>query len=83
MEKSRSTTSSSVSAELQYSLLWKYELIATFEVVGQDELDTRSVNVRNRADVGTKTRGETIALDTICSQLVALKNSRSLENKLV
>ncbi|TDL19538.1 tars protein [Rickenella mellea] len=52
-------------------------------VVGQDELDSRSVNVRNRDDVGTKARSETVKLDTICSQLVALKTSRSLENKLL
>ncbi|KAF8958944.1 hypothetical protein BDZ97DRAFT_2045909 [Flammula alnicola] len=52
-------------------------------VVGQEELDARSVNVRNRDDVGTKSKGEMISLDTVVEQLVALKKSRSLENKLV
>lgn len=53
-------------------------------VVGQAELDSRSVNVRNRDDVGSKSRSEEIInLDTICEQLLALKESRSLENKLV
>jgi len=52
-------------------------------VVGQDELDSRSVNVRNRDDVGTKTRSEVVKLDSICEQLSILKATRSLQNKLV
>ncbi len=52
-------------------------------VVGQEELDARSVNVRNRDDTGTKARGTILPLDTVVNQLVALKKSRSLENKLV
>jgi threonyl-tRNA synthetase len=53
-------------------------------VVGQDELDSRSVNVRNRDDVGMKTRADVlIPLDEVAKKLVALKNSRSLYNKLV
>jgi threonyl-tRNA synthetase len=51
--------------------------------VGQEELDARSVNVRNRDDVGTKAKGEMVSLDKIVEQLVGLKKSRSLENKLV
>ena len=51
-------------------------------VVGQDELDSRSVNVRNRDDVGTKARTETLPLDVIAEKLLALKTSRSLHNKL-
>ena len=51
-------------------------------VVGQEELDSRSVNVRNRDDVGTKARGTVIPLDTIAKQLETLKKIRSLENKL-
>ena len=54
-----------------------------FLVVGQEELDSLSVNVRNRDDVGTKARSEIIKLDTVCEQLVFLKKSRSLQNKLV
>jgi len=52
-------------------------------VVGQEELDSRSVNVRNRDDVGTKAKGEKEPLDEIAKKLVALKTSRSLLNKLV
>lgn len=52
-------------------------------VVGQEELDARSVNVRNRDDVGTKARSETIPLDEVVQKLVALKQSRSLQNKVV
>lgn len=52
-------------------------------VVGQEELDARSVNVRNRDDVGTKARSEIIPLDDVVQKLVALKKNRSLQNKLV
>ncbi|KAH9910130.1 uncharacterized protein BXZ73DRAFT_84019, partial [Epithele typhae] len=52
-------------------------------VVGQDELDTRSVNVRNRDDVGTKARTETLPLDDIAAKLKVLKETRSLANKFV
>jgi len=52
-------------------------------VVGQEELDARSVNVRNRDDVGIKGRAETIPLDEVVKKLVALKQSRTLENRLV
>lgn len=58
-------------------------LISLPAVVGQEELDARSVNVRNRDDVGTKAKGEMVALDTVVQQFVALKKTRSLENKLV
>jgi len=51
-------------------------------VVGQEELDARSVNMRNRDDAGTKARGTILPLDIVVDQLVALKKSRSLENKL-
>ena len=52
-------------------------------VVGQEELDARSVNVRNRDDIGTKSKGEMVPLDKVVEQLVALKKSRSLANKLL
>ena len=52
-------------------------------VVGEEELESRSVNVRNRDDVGTKAKGEKEPLDEIAKKLVILKTSRSLENKLV
>ncbi|KIK95681.1 hypothetical protein PAXRUDRAFT_140136 [Paxillus rubicundulus Ve08.2h10] len=52
-------------------------------VVGQEELDSRSVNVRNRDDVGTKSKGEMVPLDEVTKKLVGLKTSRSIENKVV
>ncbi|KAF9467154.1 hypothetical protein BDZ94DRAFT_1156687 [Collybia nuda] len=51
-------------------------------VVGQEELDARSVNVRNRDDVGSKAKTEMVPLDEIVNKLVALKTSKSLDNKL-
>ena len=52
-------------------------------VVGQAELESRSVNVRNRDDVGSKARSaDIVSLDTIGEQLVKLKATRSLHNKL-
>jgi len=58
-------------------------ILSNSSVVGQEELDARSVNVRNRDDVGTKARSEIIPLDEILQKLVALKDCRNLQNKLV
>ncbi|SJK99833.1 probable THS1-threonyl tRNA synthetase, cytosolic [Armillaria ostoyae] len=52
-------------------------------VVGQEELDAQSVNVRNRDDVGTKSKGQMIPLEEIVSKLVELKASRKLENQFI
>lgn len=54
-----------------------------FAVVGQEELDAQAVNVRNRDDVGTKAKGEMVPLEEAISKLVALKERRSIENKLI
>ena len=52
-------------------------------VVGQEELEGKAVNVRNRDDVGEKkTRAATVPLDTLVEKLTALKGSRSLSNKI-
>ncbi len=51
-------------------------------VVGQEELDDRSVNVRNRDDVGTKAKTAMIPLDTIIKKLVKLNANKSLQNTL-
>ncbi|KIP05628.1 hypothetical protein PHLGIDRAFT_24993 [Phlebiopsis gigantea 11061_1 CR5-6] len=51
-------------------------------VVGQEELDSQSVNVRNRDDVGTKAKGQMISLEEVSQKFAALKATRSLENKL-
>lgn len=57
-------------------------MLTITSVVGQEELDSKSVNVRNRDDVGTKAKGQMISLDEIAEKLVALKANRSLANKL-
>ncbi|KAH9025011.1 hypothetical protein EDB83DRAFT_2542690 [Lactarius deliciosus] len=51
-------------------------------VVGQEELDSRSVNVRNRDDVGTKAKTAMVPLDVIIDKLVRLKAGKSLQNAL-
>ncbi|KAI8880867.1 threonyl-tRNA synthetase [Backusella circina FSU 941] len=51
-------------------------------VVGGEEESTRSVNVRNRDDVGTKAKGKTVPLEEIYASAKDLKASRSLDNKL-
>ena len=49
--------------------------------MGEDEQTSRSVNVRNRDDVGTKTRSEIVPLDRVIEQFVKLKETRKLENR--
>ncbi|ORX45489.1 threonyl-tRNA synthetase [Hesseltinella vesiculosa] len=51
-------------------------------VVGGEEEDTRSVNVRNRDDVGQKGKNKTIPLEDVIKSLLDLKASKSMENKL-
>ncbi|RUS19679.1 hypothetical protein BC937DRAFT_87110, partial [Endogone sp. FLAS-F59071] len=51
-------------------------------VVGNEEESTRSVNVRNRDDVGTKAKTETISLDDVLERLLKLKTTRAQENKI-
>jgi len=52
-------------------------------VVGSEELESRSVNVRNRDDAGNKkARTETIKLDEVLDKLLRLKNQRRLDNEL-
>lgn len=51
--------------------------------MGQEELDAKSVNVRNRDDVGSKAKTQMVPLTEIVEKLVALKASKSLDNKLV
>ncbi|KAJ1648419.1 threonyl-tRNA synthetase [Coemansia asiatica] len=51
-------------------------------VVGAEEEEENSVNVRCRDDVGTKTKGQTIPLSKFIEQIAAIKDSRSLVSKL-
>ncbi|SGY46913.1 BQ5605_C001g00481 [Microbotryum silenes-dioicae] len=52
-------------------------------VVGSEEVESSSVNVRNRDDVGVKGKTEVIVFDKVCQMLKALKDERRLENKLI
>ena len=75
-----------VTLQMKILFVQKYCFILTFlypAVVGQEELDVRGVNVRNRDDVGTKAKGKMVSLDEVAVKLAALKNSKNLENKLL
>ncbi|GAA6058628.1 hypothetical protein JCM10212_004039 [Sporobolomyces blumeae] len=52
-------------------------------VVGSEEMDSRSVNVRNRDDAGNKkARTETIQVDEVLEKMLRLKNEHRLDNEL-
>ena len=51
-------------------------------VVGAEEEGSQTVNVRNRDDPETKSKGATIKLDEIIPKLLALKESKTLDQKL-
>ena len=51
-------------------------------VVGAEERENRAVNIRNRDDKASQTRGEVIPLDEAIQKLRALKHSRNLVNAL-
>ncbi|KAI8320317.1 YIL078Wp-like protein [Martensiomyces pterosporus] len=51
-------------------------------VVGAQEEEEQSVNVRCRDDVGTKAKGQTIPVASFIEQLSAIKRSKTLESKL-
>jgi threonyl-tRNA synthetase len=42
-------------------------------VVGGDEMDQRTVNIRNRDDVGTKKKGKMLPLTEVVEAMVRLK----------
>ncbi|CAO3587892.1 unnamed protein product [Absidia cylindrospora] len=72
-------TDNTLNKKIRNSELAHYNFVF---VVGEEEQSSKSVNVRNRDDVGTKAKGKTIPLDDVIASLVALKDSKSLENKL-
>ena len=47
-------------------------------VVGEVEMTTRSVNVRNRDDVGTKAKGQTIPLDDVIKSVQKIEGIQKL-----
>ncbi|GAC98443.1 threonyl-tRNA synthetase [Pseudozyma hubeiensis SY62] len=52
-------------------------------VVGHEEMQTKSVNIRNRDDANQKGKAETMDLEKTVAALRSLKAERRLENKLV
>ena len=51
-------------------------------VVGAEERDSKTVNIRNRDDQATQQRGEIIPLAEAITKLAALRDSRRLDNQL-
>jgi threonyl-tRNA synthetase len=51
-------------------------------VVGAEEAKSRTVNIRNRDDQATQTKGELVPIDEALESLVKLKVERRLENKM-
>jgi len=53
-------------------------------VVGQSELETSSVNVRNRDDIGdkSKARGDLVPVDEVVEKFLKMKTERRLDNRL-
>ena len=45
-------------------------------------MEKRSVNIRNRDDIGTKARGESLPLEEVVRRMVALKAERRIDSKL-
>lgn len=53
-----------------------------YAVVGAEERNNRAVNIRNRDDKASQTRGDVIPLDEAIQKLKALKLSRNVVNAL-
>lgn len=53
-----------------------------FSVVGAQEMESRTVNIRNRDDKATQAKGDLIPLDEAIEKLVKLRDERRLVNAL-
>ena len=51
-------------------------------MVGDQEKDSRSVNIRNRDDQETQSKGELIPLEEAIQKLKALRKERRLVNSI-
>lgn len=51
-------------------------------MVGKEEKDSGTVNIRNRDDPSTQNKGELVPLDVAIQKLIELRDSRDPENKL-
>ncbi|KAK5015537.1 threonyl-tRNA synthetase, partial [Cryomyces antarcticus] len=66
-------------AKIRNGQLAQYNFIF---VVGAQEKESRTVNIRNRDDQATQAKGELIPLDEALEKMLKLRDSRALENKL-
>lgn len=53
-----------------------------FLVVGAEEAKSRTVNIRNRDDQSTQSKGELIPLDEALVKLLKLKEEKRGDNKM-
>ena len=53
-----------------------------YAVVGAEEQTSRTVNIRNRDDQSTQSKGDLVPLDQALEKLVKLRDDRQLENKI-
>jgi len=51
-------------------------------VVGAQEKESRTVNIRNRDDQATQAKGELVPLDVAIEKLVKLRDSKALINAM-
>ena len=51
-------------------------------MVGAQEQQTRTVNIRNRDDPSTQAKGDLVPLDEAIRKLVTLRDERRLENAI-
>jgi len=58
-------------------------MMLTFDiVVGEAERESRTVNIRNRDDPNSQTKGDLIPLDEAIAKLKALKSEKRMANAL-
>lgn len=51
-------------------------------VVGAEEAKSQTVNIRNRDDQSTQTKGDLVPMQEALEKMIALKEERRLENKI-
>lgn len=73
------TTGNTLQKKIRTGQLAQYNFIL---VVGANEMESRSVNIRNRDDPETQKKGEEISLDKALELLKGLRDDRKLDSKL-
>ncbi len=69
-----------LSKKTRSAQLQQYNFIFT---VGQQEMDSNSVNIRNRDDTSSQNRNVSIPIEEVIAQLLELKESKRSDNKLI